>query len=90
LRSPDELATSEKLGVVEEPAAPGVVSIAFSGGEPLMATDFFDVAAKVKEEGMQLAIATNGTLISYDMTRKLKALGTDYVEISLDFRRWRA
>ena len=69
MRNPDELSTSEKLGVVEELAAPRTVSIAFSGGEPLMASDFFDVAAKVKEEGMQLAIATNGTLISYDMAR---------------------
>lgn len=84
MRSPDELSTSEKLRVVEELAASGVVSVAFSGGEPLMATDFFEVAAKVKEEGMHLAIATNGTLISHDMARKLKALGTDYVEISLD------
>jgi len=85
LRSPDELSTSQKLGVVEELAASGVVSVAFFGGEPLMATDFCHVAAKVKEEGMHLAVATNGTLISHDMAKKLKALGTDYVEISLDF-----
>jgi len=84
LRSPDELTTSQKLGVVEELARSGVVSVAFSGGEPLMAADLFDVAAKVKEEGMHFAIATNGTLISHDMARRLKALGTDYVEISLD------
>jgi MoaA/NifB/PqqE/SkfB family radical SAM enzyme len=84
LRSPDELSTSQKLRVVEELARSGAVSIAFSGGEPLMATDLFEVAAKVKEEGMHLAIATNGTLISHDIARKLKALGTDYVEISLD------
>lgn len=84
LRSPDELCTSQKLRVVEELARSGPVSIAFSGGEPLMATDLFEVPAKVKEEGMQLAIATNGTLISHDIARKLKALGTDYVEISLD------
>ena len=50
----------------------------------MMAADFFDVAAKVKEEGMHLAIATNGTLISRDVARKLKALGTDYLEMSLD------
>jgi MoaA/NifB/PqqE/SkfB family radical SAM enzyme len=84
LRSPDELCTSQKLRAVEELARSGAVSIAFSGGEPLMATDLFEVPAKVKEEGMQLAIATNGTLISHDIARKLKALGTDYVEISLD------
>jgi MoaA/NifB/PqqE/SkfB family radical SAM enzyme len=83
-RSSDELSTTEKLRVVEELARSGVVSLALSGGEPLMATDFFVVAAKVKEEGMHPTVATNGTLISHDMARKLKALGADYVEISLD------
>jgi radical SAM protein with 4Fe4S-binding SPASM domain len=83
----DELSTDEKLRVVEELARAGVVSIAFSGGEPLMAEDFFDVAAKVKEEGMYLAIATNGTLITRDVAKKLKALGTDYIEVSLDSAR---
>ncbi|MEM2904758.1 MAG: radical SAM protein, partial [Candidatus Bathyarchaeia archaeon] len=62
-----------------------LVSVAFSGGEPLMARDFFDVAVKVKEEGMYLAIATNGTLITRRVAKRLKALGTDYVEVSLDF-----
>jgi len=84
-KRPDELPTSEKLRVVEELAKVGVVSVAFSGGEPLMAEDFFDVAAKVKEEGMYLAIATNGTLITGDVAKRLRALGTDYVEVSLDF-----
>jgi len=84
-KKPDELSTDEKLKVVEELAEAGVVSIAFSGGEPLMARDFFDVASKVKEKGMHLAIATNGTLITHDVARRLKALGTDYVEVSLDF-----
>ncbi|MEM2942730.1 MAG: hypothetical protein QXT81_04840 [Candidatus Bathyarchaeia archaeon] len=46
------------------------VSIAFSGGEPLMARDFSEVASKVKEEGMYLAVATNGTLITSDMAKK--------------------
>jgi len=85
LQKPDELSTLEKLRVVEELADAGVISIAFSGGEPLMARDFFEVASKVKEEGMYLAVATNGTLITSDVAKKLKSLGTDYVEVSLDF-----
>jgi len=85
LQKSDELSTLEKLRVVEELADAGVVSIAFSGGEPLMARDFFEVASKVKKEGMYLAVATNGTLITSDMAKKLKALGTDYIEVSLDF-----
>jgi len=85
LQRPDELSTSEKLRVVEELADAGVVSIAFSGGEPLMARDFFEVAQKIKEKGMHLAIATNGTLITKDIAKKLRSLGVDYIEVSLDF-----
>lgn len=85
LQKPDELSTLEKLRVVEELADAGVVSIAFSGGEPLMARDFFEVAMKIKERGMHLAIATNGTLITRDLAKKLRSLGVDYVEVSLDF-----
>ena len=85
LKKSDELSTLEKLRVVEELADAGVVSIAFSGGEPLVAKDFFEIASKVKEEGMYLAVATNGTLITSDMAKRLKSLGTDNVEVSLDF-----
>lgn len=84
IRATDELTTEEKFRAVEEMARAGVVSIAFSGGEPLAGPDFFDVVGKVKEEGMYVALATNGTLITGKVARKLKDVGVGYVEISLD------
>jgi len=83
-QAPDELTTEERLQVVEEMAKAGVVAIAFSGGEPLISSDFYEVATKVKEEGMYVALATNGTLITKEIAEKLKHVGVDYVEISLD------
>lgn len=80
----DELTTEERLRVVEEMAKAGVVAIAFSGGEPLISRDFYEVATKVKEEGMYVALATNATLITEKIAKKLKSVGVDYVEISLD------
>jgi len=84
IRAIDELTTEEKFQAVEELARAGVVSIAFSGGEPLVAPDFYDVVGKVKEEGMYAALATNGTLITRKVAKKLKDVGVGYVEISLD------
>ena len=80
----DELSTEERLLVVEQMARAGVVAIAFSGGEPLMSSDFYEVASKAKERGMYVALATNGTLITREVAKKLKDVGVGYVEISLD------
>jgi radical SAM protein with 4Fe4S-binding SPASM domain len=85
--APDELTLKEKLEVVNELADAGVVSIAFSGGEPLMHPDFFLIVKEVKRRGMHAAVATNGTLITKSMARRLKEIGINYVEVSLDFIR---
>lgn len=82
--APDELTTEEKLSVVNELADAGVVSVAFSGGEPLMGRDFYRVAREVAKKGMYVALATNGVLITQEVARKLKESGVDYAEISLD------
>ncbi len=83
-RANDELTVEEKFRAVEEMARAGVVSIGFSGGEPLLAYDFYDVVGKVKKEGMHVALATNGTLITSKVAKRLKDVGVDYVEVSLD------
>ncbi|MEM3589902.1 MAG: radical SAM protein [Candidatus Bathyarchaeia archaeon] len=83
-RSPDELGLEEKLRLIDELAEAGVVSIAFSGGEPLLSPDFFETARRASERGMFVALATNGTLITREVAKKLKGSGVGYVEISLD------
>jgi uncharacterized radical SAM superfamily Fe-S cluster-containing enzyme len=80
----DELTTEQKYEVVDQLDKAGVVAIAFSGGEPLMRKDLFEIASYTKEKGMYASIATNGTLISKGVAKKLKKIGIDYVEISLD------
>lgn len=78
-----ELTREEAIGVVKELADADVSSIAFSGGEPLMRKDFFDVASYAKELGMYITVATNGTLITKDMAKQLSR-AVHYVEVSLD------
>jgi radical SAM protein with 4Fe4S-binding SPASM domain len=79
-----ELATGEAKRVIEELANAGVTVIAFSGGEPLMRKDFYEVALYAHENGIYVSLATNGTLITPEVAKNLVASGVDYTEISID------
>jgi len=81
---PRELDTEEAKRLVEELADAGVVVIAFSGGEPLMRKDFFEVAAHARKHDLYVALATNGTLITPEMAGRIRDAGIEYVEISVD------
>jgi radical SAM protein with 4Fe4S-binding SPASM domain len=80
----NELSTKEALKVVDQLADFGVTSLAFSGGEPLMRKDFFEVAKHAVDSGLYVSLATNGTLLTEENVRKLKEIGLHYVEVSVD------
>ena len=79
----DELTTEEAKRVIDEFEEAGVVAIAFSGGEPLLRKDIFEVAGYAKRKGFFTSVATNGTMITREFARKMKGV-FDYAEISLD------
>jgi len=82
---PGELTTDEAKSLIEDLSDAGVVAIAFSGGEPLMRKDFFEVARHAHDHEMFVALASNGTLISPEVADRLRDEAcVDYVEISLD------
>ena len=81
---PNEMTTQEVLRTVDRLADAGVTIIAFSGGEPLMRKDLFEALKRAREYGVFTAIATNGTLITREVARRLKELDLLYVEISID------
>jgi radical SAM protein with 4Fe4S-binding SPASM domain len=82
--APDELSTEERLMVIDQLYEAGVASLAFSGGEPLMRSDFFNVAKQAADRGIYVSLATNGTMVTEQTAEKLKASGVRYVEVSLD------
>lgn len=82
--APDELTLEERYEVVNQLDEAGVAALSFSGGEPLVNKDFWPIAKKAAEIGMYISIATNGTLITKSIARKLKEVGVRYVEISID------
>lgn len=78
-----ELSTEEAKQFVDEFVDAGGVAIAFSGGEPLVRNDFFEVAKYAKDRGLFVSIASNGTLITKKVAEKLNKT-IDYAEVSLD------
>lgn len=80
----DELSTQERRAIVSELSEAGVVSMAFSGGEPLMRKDFLEVAKYAADRNMYVSLATNGTLINGEVAHRLKESQVQYVEVSLD------
>ena len=60
-----ELSTSEALQVVDLIAKSGCGSLSFSGGEPLIREDFFEVAKRTSNRGLLCTLSTNGTMIDH-------------------------
>lgn len=81
---PHELSFEKRLDVIDQLAKEDVFSIAFSGGEPLMDKDIWKAIKRAKENFMYVSVATNGTLITPQVAKRLSDVGVDYVEISLD------
>lgn len=79
-----ELSTEEAKRVVRDLADIGVVAVAFSGGEPLLRRDFYEIAKLAHEHGMYTAVATNGTVVTREVAEKLREAGVGYVQVSLD------
>ena len=80
----DELNTAEVKSVIDDLAEMKVPLILFSGGEPLLRRDLFEVASYATEKGLKIALSTNGTLITQEIAQKLKRAGFSYVGVSLD------
>ena len=83
-KAPDELSTDEAKVVLDDLAEFGVPSVLFSGGEPLMRHDLFELIAYAVEKGLRAVISTNGTLITAELAEKIKQNNVSYVGISLD------
>ena len=79
-----ELTTAEALDVIDDLADMGSPLILFTGGEPLMRADIWDLARHAKSRGLKMALSTNGTLITPEIARRIRDSGIEYAGISLD------
>lgn len=82
--SEGELTTEEAKKFISDLAEFKVPVILFSGGEPLMRRDLFELGKFASSLGLRTVISTNGTLVTPKTARKIKEANFSYVGISLD------
>ena len=79
-----ELTTREAIGMIEDLAAIKAPMLAFSGGEPLLRNDIYELNVYAMKLGLRTILSTNSTLITREVAKKIKEAGFVYVGVSLD------
>jgi len=83
-KASEELSAEEGKSLLDEIKKAGFRIMIFSGGEPFMRPDIFELVEHSKKLGLVTVFGTNGTLITPEVALKLKELNVDGVGISLD------
>ena len=66
------------LGIVVKPR------ILFTGGDPLLRDDFFEILKYADQKNITAGIMGNPEKVTMDVAARLKALGVNYYQISID------
>ncbi len=82
----NEMTTQEGKDFIDNLAEMKVPVLMFSGGEPLVRPDLFELAAYAVEKGLRIVLSTNGTLIDEFTAKLIKEAGFQYVGVSIDGR----
>ena len=78
-----ELSTEECKDIIDQLADESTLNITFSGGEPLIRHEFFEIAQYARNKCFAVRILTNGTLITPEIADKIAALYPVSVEMSV-------
>ena len=84
MSSESELTTSQAFTMIDNMSDAGVAVLTFSGGEPLLRRDLYEVINRANDSGMLCTIASNGVLMTREVVKKLVKAGVRRVEIGLD------
>src|SRR5512135_195318 len=71
LSSPTDLPTSRALDIITQIAGYASPILVLSGGEPLYRRDIFQLARFGTDKGLRVALATNGTMVTKDLARRI-------------------
>lgn len=80
----EELSLDEAKDFLDDLAGMRIPLLMFSGGEPLVRRDFWELAAYARSKGLKTALSSNGTLITRKVAERIKEAGIEYVGVSLD------
>lgn len=83
----EELSTSHMKGLLEDFRALGTNGIGFTGGEPLLRKDIFELLAYAKELEMITHLNTNGFFLNEENAERILKAKVDSINISLDAAR---
>jgi radical SAM protein with 4Fe4S-binding SPASM domain len=75
---------TEAQSIIDNIAAYASPVLVLSGGEPLLREDVFDIARYGNEKGFRMCLATNGTLVTDDICKKIIDADIKMVSLSLD------
>jgi heme b synthase len=81
---PGELGTEKCLDILKQIRETGTPIVILTGGEPLLRTDLFDLAAHGTRLGLRMVLATNGTLLDSKTIHRMKDSGIQRVSVSID------
>ncbi len=79
-----ELDTDSAFSLLDQIASVGSPIIILTGGEPLLRSDIFEVAAYGTEKGLRMVMAPNGTLITKATAKQMADAGIQRISISID------
>lgn len=79
-----ELTTGEVMAVIDSIASFASPVFIISGGEPLLRRDVFDIARYGHERGLRVVMSPNGTLITSEAARLMRAAGIPRISVSID------
>jgi heme b synthase len=79
-----DMTTDQSLEFIRTIPEIGKPILVFSGGEPLMRPDIWELAEGARRVGLPTALATNGTLVNDDVAWRIKNVGFRRVSISFD------
>lgn len=82
-RTPDELTADEWKGVLDQLAAAGTLSASFTGGDPFLRKDIWEIAEHAKSRRFALRFLTNASFFNDANADRLAALRPVSVSISL-------
>ncbi len=79
-----ELSFEEICKVIDDISAAYSPILVLTGGEPLYRKDIFKIGRYAFDNGLRIALASNGTMINDEMAGKIKDAGFSRVAISID------
>ncbi|GAB6175864.1 heme b synthase [Desulfobaculum senezii] len=81
---PGEFSTEEAKALIDTFPETGSPIIIFTGGEPMMRKDWPELVRYAKSKDLRCVMAPNGTLITEESAKEMKAAGIERVSISID------